>query len=58
MIVIRLIGDSARKELSMANELCLDDSLARPAFSSFFVFVTALRHANLEIPNMASPNYH
>jgi hypothetical protein len=35
MIAIRLIGDSARKELSMANELCLDGSLARPAFSSF-----------------------
>jgi hypothetical protein len=35
MITIRLINDSAGKELSMANESCLEGSLARPAFSSF-----------------------
>jgi hypothetical protein len=34
-ITIRLISDSAGKELLMANEPCLDGSLVRPAFGSF-----------------------
>jgi hypothetical protein len=40
MIVVRLIGDSVGKELSMANKrsrLCLDGSLARPAFGLAFL---------------------